>query len=294
MKKIYKIVLIVALIGAVFAAVGGVNEMIMSKEPVQLADTDWSRLGSGDKVTIQLDIAWGCFYTDSTDGNAGEIPVYQDQEGKGYAIPDLFVNDQGYHNVINFLGYRTKDSGKQQQLQQMIAEKDAWFADETGTVNYGITTIQIEGFLSKMTDEEKSFMMSYLVDTCGYSQEEAAKKLIPFMIEERNTGFLKIFLYLGLVMIGVAAALGVLAYVQNMRGNKLFGGSLYEEVSLRDGQKKGNAKEPVIGADPFQADDGFGKKGTKIPFKADLQCAIMTYRQTVVSGCMLSFFSLCV
>ena len=202
MKGIFKVMLILAVAGGVCLWMSAADFINMSKEPVNMKDVDWGTLKAGDHVNIEVDSAWVCLYSETTTESTYGITTNEYESARGYIIPNLYQDNQGYCYLDYFIGLRLGNSGDYATMDRILQETDDWFYDTTGTVNYGMTTLYVDGTLEKMDKEEKELAMEYLVDYCGYTTSEATEMLCPYMIARGNIGASRVLFFVGLFLVG--------------------------------------------------------------------------------------------
>ncbi len=230
MKNAWKILLFIGALGIILTFMGAKDTIKMSKDPVNMNTTDWSTLEAGDHVQITIDMVWGQFYYETTDNTTFGITTSSRESGRGYAIPHLFVNDEGFYDIDYYVGLRLASQSDYNVIEQVLAESDAWYYDTTGTVDYGMTTLYIDGTLEKMDSEEKDLMREYLLG-CGYTNSEIDQIMCPYMITRGNKSASKITLGIGIVFdVILLVILGYLFY-QKKKEDAQFSGHTYMGVS---------------------------------------------------------------
>lgn len=202
MKGIYRMMLVLAVAGGVCLWMAGADFINMSKDPINMNEVDWSTLEAGDHVNFTVDAAWACLYTETTTESRYGITTNEYESARGYVIPCLYSDAQGNYYLDYFIGLRLGNSGDYATMDQILKETDDWYYDTTGFVNYGMTTLYIDGTLEKMDKEEKSLMMEYLVDYCGYSTSEATEMVCPYMVTRGNMGASKTIFFVGIFCMG--------------------------------------------------------------------------------------------
>lgn len=222
--------LVVAILGIMFTYMGAKDTIKMSKDPINMNTADWGTLEAGDHVQITIDMVWGQFYMETTDETTFGITTSSRESGRGYAIPHLYVDSQGFYNIDYYIGLRLGNQNDYKVIEQVLAESDAWYYDTTGTVNYGMTTLYIDGTLEKMDSEEKELMRQYLI-SCGYTSSEVDRIMCPYMITRGNLKSSKVFLGIGIALdVILLACLGFYFY-QGKKEKDRFAGHTYMGVS---------------------------------------------------------------
>lgn len=223
-------ILFIAILGIVLTFMGANDVIKMSKDPINMNTTDWGTLEAGDHVQITIDMVWGQFYTETTEETTLGITTDSRESGRGYAIPHLYVDSQGFYNIDYYVGLRLSNQNDYKVIEQVLAESDAWYYDTTGTVDYGMTTLYIDGTLEKMDSEEKELMRQYLI-SCGYTSSEVDRIMCPYMITKGNIKASKTLLGIGIVFdVILLVILGFLFY-QKKKDDAQFSGHTYMGVS---------------------------------------------------------------
>lgn len=204
MKK-YLITSIVFVITALIFGYTGIKDWrVLSKEPVDLADVEWDTLDETSHVTVTIDVVWDCLYSETTTEKTYFITTNEYESARGYVIPHLFVNKDGYYDIDHFIGVRLTGENDYRIMEQIMEETNNWYFDTTGTVDYGMTTITIEGMLKKMSSEELALMREYLIYYCEYSSSEADELICPYMIVKANPSAPKVSMIVASIFLAIA------------------------------------------------------------------------------------------
>lgn len=226
----WRAIILVAVLGIMFTYMGVKDSIKLAKDPINMDTTDWGTLKAGDHVQITIDMIWGQVYTETTEENTFGITTDSRESGRGYAIPHLYVDNQGFYNIDYYIGLRISNQNDYRVIEQILAESDAWYYDTTGTVDYGMTTMYIDGTLEKMDSEEKELMRSYLIG-CGYTNSEVDRIMCPYMITKGNPTAAKVSLTIGIVFdVILLGIIGFFLY-QNKKEKDQFAGQTYMGVS---------------------------------------------------------------
>ena len=230
MKVGVRVLLFIGMLGIVLTFLGGKDVIKMSKDPISMESTDWGTLKAGDHVQVTIDMVWGQFYYETREESTFGIVTSSQESGRGYAIPHLFINNEGFYDIDYYIGLRLSNPSDYKVIEQVLAESDAWYYDTTGTVNYGMTTLYIDGTLEKMDSEEKQLMEEYLTE-CGYTPMEINQMLCPYMITRGNMAASKITLGIGIVLdLILLGVIGFMIY-QHQKEKEQFSGHTYMGVS---------------------------------------------------------------
>lgn len=230
MKNAWKILLFMGTLGVVLTFLGGKDAIRMSKDPIQMESVDWGTLEAGDHVQITVDMIWGHVYTETTEETTFGVTTDSRESGRGYAIPHMFINNQGYYDIDYYIGLRVSNKSDYPVVDQILKESDDWYYDETGMLDYGMTTYYVDGVLEKMDSEEREFMEEFLL-ACGYNNSEINQMLCPYMITKVNKGASKATLGIGIFFDVIT--LGILGFLfyQSKKEKEQFANNTYMGVA---------------------------------------------------------------
>ena len=172
----------------------------MKAAPVDIYTVDWNTLKPYQHVEFDLDFLGGCYMFYERDDV---------ETSRFYAVPNLYATEDGYVNIDHFMGVGVAkaDFDKYEKVADSSYE---WWMDETGTVEFGKETVHIDGYLRKMSSNDKKYMTKYLSEDWGYNQSEIDQIMTKYVIMTNgssNTGIIlagTITLVLGLVFLGFA------------------------------------------------------------------------------------------
>ena len=197
-----------ALVTGIGLTVIGIGVMIygiilafnMKAAPVDIYMVDWNTLKPYQHVEFDLDFLGGCYMFYERDDV---------ETSRFYAVPNLYATEDGYVNIDHFMGVAVAkvDFDKYEKVADSSYE---WWMDETGTVEFGKETVHIDGYLRKMSSNDKKYMTKYLSEDWGYNQSEIDQIMTKYVIMTNgssNTGIIlagTITLVLGLVFLGFA------------------------------------------------------------------------------------------
>ena len=230
MKIGTRMLFFIGALGIVLTFLGGVDMLKMSQNPINMDTVDWETLKAGDHVQITIDMVWGQFYYETREQSTYGIVTDSRESARGYAIPHLFIDEQGYYDIDYYVGLRLTHPNDYAVIEQVLAESDAWYYDNTGTVDYGMTTLYIDGTLEKMDSEEKRLMEEYLL-SCGYSNSEINQLVCPYMITRGNTKASGITLGIGIFFDVITLAILGFLFLQNKKEKDRFSNHTYMGVS---------------------------------------------------------------
>ena len=92
-------------------------------------------------------------------------------------------------------------------MEEILDETNDWWFDETGTVDYGMTSLPIEGVLHKMDDEEESYMREYVESCLIDPSDDVEDYYVPFVLEKMNKSRVIGLVAVGLILIVVGVIL---------------------------------------------------------------------------------------
>lgn len=205
-KTLFRLAIVI--VAGLMLVFTGINEkIVMSKTPVNIYEVeDWSTLKSGDHVAFELKMVWDEFYTETTEHKIFGIKTSERETARGYLIPQIhYDSDKGEFDLNRLIGTKLSDYDT---FEQMIAETNEWYEDwidpRANPYDYCKTTYKIDGKLRKMSKEEESLMISYLVDR-GLSESDANLFIVPVMIEPVKDAGISIIA--GIIIFVVAAGI---------------------------------------------------------------------------------------
>ena len=172
----------------------------MSRPPVDIYTVDWNTLKPYQHVEFDLDFLGGCYMIYERDDV---------ESSRFYAVPDIYATEDGYVDIAHFMGVGVAkaDFDKYEKVADASYE---WWMDETGTVEFGKETVHIDGYLRKMSSNDKKYMTKYLSEDWGYDQSEIDQLMTKYVIMTNgssNTGIIiagAVTLVAGLVFLGIA------------------------------------------------------------------------------------------
>ena len=172
----------------------------MKAASVDIYTVDWNTLKPYQHVEFDLDFLGGCYMFYERDDV---------ETSRFYAVPNLYATEDGYVNIDHFMGVAVAkaDFDKYEKVADSSYE---WWMDETGTVEFGKETVHIDGYLRKMSSNDKKYMTKYLSEDWGYDQSEIDQLMTKYVIMTNgssNTGIIiagAVTLVAGLVFLGIA------------------------------------------------------------------------------------------
>ena len=172
----------------------------MNRPPVDIYTVDWNSLKNYQHVEFDLDFLGGCYMVYERDDV---------ETSRFYAVPDIYATEDGYVDIAHFMGVAVAkaDFDKYEKVADSSYE---WWMDETGTVEFGKETVHIDGYLRKMSSNDKKYMTKYLSEDWGYNESEIDQLMTKYVIMTNgssNTGIIiagAVTLVAGLVFLGIA------------------------------------------------------------------------------------------
>ena len=230
MKLGTRVLFFIGVLGIVLTFLGGKDILKMSQAPINMDTVDWGTLEAGDHVQVTIDMVWGQFYYETREQSTYGIVTDSRESARGYAIPHLFVDEQGYYDIDYYVGLRLTHPNDYTVIEQVLAESDAWYYDTTGTIDYGMTTLYIDGTLEKMDSEEKLLMEEYLL-SCGYTNSEINQLICPYMITRGNTKASGITLGIGIFLDVITLGILGFLFLQGKKEKEQFASNTYMGIS---------------------------------------------------------------
>lgn len=232
MKWLYRIIIFCAVIGIMFTVMGVKESKGTSKEAIDMASVDWSTLKKGDHVTFTVNAVWDCLYTETTTQSTYGVTTNEYESGRVYVIPDLYYNSaERYYDVNHYICYKVTNSQDYNTLERIMKETNEWYFDETGTIQLGRTTYQIDGIVKEMTREEKDFMTEYLLDYCVLEERELGDVMCPYVIEKVNQTATKTKMKIGITADIITVILIVVAIILAKKENAKFAKNTYMGIN---------------------------------------------------------------
>ena len=160
------------------------------KPPIDLynANTDWTTLKANQHICVDLDFlfkGWGRF----DDKNKETARVYM--------VPQIIFEDNGNYSAKRYM--ITSVSPKDFEKYDSIAEKStAWWNDTTQTVAANTESVYIDGYLRKMSSDEKKVAKQVLIES-GIPAGQTDELLVPYVIMN-NASSMSAFVISGAVL----------------------------------------------------------------------------------------------
>ena len=167
---------VIGLIAAVVFFSSSVRNMVsMSKPAVDLYETtDWSELKKGTHVKTNVDFVYDYFYYNYDEDSNKET-------SRAYMIPNLVQNADGIY-IQEYIGVMVNAKDGFAPYDAAVNRSIAWWTDTTDQVAFPEPTIELDGYLRKMKNDEKDFLVEYIAGDWGMSEDEAEQYICPYMI----------------------------------------------------------------------------------------------------------------
>ena len=194
-------------IGLAVAVYGMILTINLRKPAVDLNKVSWTTLKANQHVTIDLDFVMDEYMVYGEKDKNHEV---KNVTSRFYTVPEITADENGGLNMTHFMGVAVP--AKEAATYERIADKSyAWWTDTTGTVAWDPESVYIDGYLRKMSSDDKKYMREYLYDI-GYSSEEVDEMLVPYVIMNNASSMVGL-VAAGLVMAALGAAFLVMAIV---------------------------------------------------------------------------------
>ena len=229
---------VIALVFGIFMLVYGLILNISLRQPAKdLYSIDWSTLHGSQHVVVDLDFLMDPYMLYEKDGTV---------TSQFYTIPDLYQADDGRLYMGGFMGVAvTKENFA--KYDKLVDESWEWWNDETGTVAFTTEPIHIDGYIRKMSSNDKKYMREYLQDM-GYSSSEIDELIVPYVLMNNSSSNLG-FIFGGLILMVFGCVLGAFAVMRTIKDKKAqetaFAGSGFASNYTGNGGY-GVVKDPFI------------------------------------------------
>ena len=192
--RIFTIVrgVIITIVAFVFLTMGGINCYRMTTPAIDLndPDLDWDTLKAGQHVEMDVDFIMGEYMYTTEDGS---------ERSRDYMLGHLDVNEStGRYYIDGMLGFKVT-RGYFDKADIITSNCYRWWSDTTGEARRNTETIHVEGILSNMNKDQKTYASEFMTKA-GFSSSEQSKYFHPLYIEN-NAGIGKVFLIVGGVLL---------------------------------------------------------------------------------------------
>ncbi len=209
-----RLILFSIILGAVLTFLGIKDLLVLWKEPVDVLNEDPASLTDGMHVHTTVDLVWDQFIEETSYRTSYGIKVSAEKESaRYYALPYLKVED-GMILLDQLIGiYVSTGNPACRTLETILDETNKWWFDETGMVDYGYTTLEVEGKLRRMTEEEQGYLIDYITMASSgtISRSEAEEYVVPYVILIQNLNVAYPMTLIGLVLLAIPILIYVIA-----------------------------------------------------------------------------------
>lgn len=208
-----RLIFFTIILGATLSFLGIKDLLVLWKEPVDVLNEDPDSLTNGMHVHTTVDLVWDQFIEETSYRTSYGVKVSAEEESaRYYALPYLKVED-GMVMLDQLIAIRVSSGTPAcRTLETILDETNNWWFDETGKVDYGYTTLEVDGRLRKMTEEEKGYMIDYITMASEgtVSRAEAEAYVVPYVILIQNLNAALPMTLIGLVLLLVPIVLLVI------------------------------------------------------------------------------------
>jgi len=191
---------------------GTILTVSMKMPATDLYNTDWEKLKANQHVEVDMDFLMDCYMVYERDGEV---------TGAYYTLPDLWVEEDGIY-MVHFMGVAaTKDQFS--KFDSIVDKSYEWWNDTEGTVEWNNDSVKIDGYLRKMSANDKKYMTELLQDW-GYTSTEIDQMMIPYVIMSNGSSMWGMIVagLLLLVVGGVVLAITIVRIIKSRQENQAF------------------------------------------------------------------------
>lgn len=200
------------LLGIACIVYGTILTISMKMPATDLYNTDWESLRANQHVEVDMDFLMDCYMVYERDGEV---------TGAYYTLPDLLVEEDGIY-MAHFMGVAaTKDQFS--KFDSIVDKSYEWWNDTEGTVEWNNDSVKIDGYLRKMSSNDKKYMTELLQDW-GYTSTEIDQMMVPYVIMSNGSSMWGLILagVLLLVVGGVVLAITIVRIIKSRQENQAF------------------------------------------------------------------------
>ncbi len=197
-----RLIFFAIILGAVFTFMGVKDLLVLWKEPVDVLNENPSALTNGMHVHTTIDLVLDQFIEETSYDTVNGIKVSAEKESaRYYALPYLKVEGD-WIMIDKMIAIRVSAGNSACGILEKISDETyEWWSDETGKVDYGYTTLEVDGRLRKMTQEEKDYMIDYITYVMDCNRSEAEEYIVPYVILIQNLNAALPMTLIGLVLL---------------------------------------------------------------------------------------------
>ena len=229
MKVKSRLIFFMLILGAVLTFMGVKDLLVLWKEPVDVLNEDPSELENGMHVHTTVDLVWDQFIEETSYRTAYGIKVSAEEESaRYYALPYLKA-ENGMIMLDQLIGIRVSVNHPAcRTLETILDETNDWWFDETGKVDYGYTTLEVDGKLREMTEEEQGYLIDYITMDGTISRSEAMEYMVPYVILVENLNAAYPMTAIGLIILLIPILIIVVVKIKEKRTAAMMYGRPHE------------------------------------------------------------------
>ena len=193
-------------IGLGVTVYGLIITISMKQPAVDLYNTDWESLRAFRHVEVDMDFLMDYFMVTERDGK---------ETSRVYALPDLAQHEDGMVYMDHYMGV-VATSDKFERYDAIADASLEWWGDETGEVEFPSDVVHMDGYLRKMSSNEKKYIKQLLKEV-GYSDDEISQYVTPYVLMTNGSNMFGIALA-GLAVAALGAVFTVFAVIKTIRG----------------------------------------------------------------------------
>ena len=191
---------------------GTILTVSMKMPAKDIYNTDWESLKANQHVELDMDFLMDCYMVYERDGEV---------TGAYYALPDLYVDDSGIY-IAHYMGVAATKA-QFSTFDRIVDKSFEWWDDEEGTVEWNTETVHIDGYLRKMSSNDKKYMTE-LLQEYGYSSTEIDQMMVPYVIMSNGSSMWGLIVagLLMLVLGGVILGITIVRIIKSRQENQAF------------------------------------------------------------------------
>ncbi len=186
------------------------NILVLLSPPVDLyASTDWSTLKNGTHVQTEVDFIYDYFYFNYEDSESNHT-------SRAYMVPNLVVEEDDSIYIKEYIGLMINKSDGYKEYDELVEDSIAWWYDDTESVSYPQEKVIVDGYLRKMKNDEKDFLVEYIMEDWEMDKAAAEEYICPYMIMPYDSGdaistmvVCGIVFVIGLLLTGIGILIGI-------------------------------------------------------------------------------------
>lgn len=143
----------------------------LRKPAEDLYQVDWETLHANQHIMVDLEFLGGIYMIRSENGKV---------KSQFYVVPEIQADQESLY-FSHFIGLAAAGEDTFAVYDRISKDSYDFWNDETGLVEYAPETVHLDGYLRKMTKNDKKYMTEYLQEM-GYSDEEINQVMVPFVL----------------------------------------------------------------------------------------------------------------